>query len=110
MTENYTFLVRDDLKHEYQEGRADEVKINCANGKIIMVHDCVLSFASKYLRTIIRKAKIQQRFDGPVELDFTVYPEESVKVTQKLDLRFPKKIFSRLLSTFCTKSWPSHWG
>jgi len=79
MSDNYTYLVRDELKYEYQEGTVDEIEIHCANGKNIRAHDCVLSFASKYLRQVIKKAKLQQRTENIIKLDFTIYPAQAVK-------------------------------
>ena len=42
---NFESSVSQILKHEYQEGTIDEVQINCAGGKTLMV-----SFYSMYTR------------------------------------------------------------
>ena len=46
-------LVRDEFKHEYQEGTVNEVKINCANNKYILVSGQILLRRNVLRRNLI---------------------------------------------------------
>lgn len=77
---NFSSFVTEEIRNEYRAGTGLNVQFNCANDQKLYAHEEVLGLYSLFFRQSIETAKRDVKSDAAIELDCTIYQQETIEL------------------------------